>query len=63
MTSPSQAETRSCLFWAEDDLVGPTKSNKWHVAKSSSHSHGHEEVLTQCVQLKTSVQRATCVHN
>ncbi len=52
MTSSSQAETGSCLFWAEDDLVGLTNSNKWHVAKSSSHSHRHKEVLTQCVQLK-----------
>lgn len=45
-------ETGSYLLSAEDDLVGPTKSNKWQVAKSSSLSHRHEEVLTQCVRLK-----------
>ena len=33
--SASQAATGACLFSPEDDLVGPTKSNKWRVAKSS----------------------------
>lgn len=33
--SASQAAAGACLFSPEDDLVGPTKSNKWRVAKSS----------------------------
>lgn len=33
--SASQAAARACLFSPEDDLVGPTKSNKWRVAESS----------------------------
>lgn len=49
---PPQARLGPCLFSPEDDLVGPTKSNKWHVAKLWSHSHTREEVLTQCVWLK-----------
>lgn len=63
MTRPSQAGTGPCLFSPEDDLVGLTKSNKWHVAKSSSHSHTHEEVLTQRVWLQTSALRATHIYN
>lgn len=43
----------TCLLSTEDDLVGPAKSNKRHVAKASGAIHTDLRILlTQLARLK-----------